>query len=122
MKDIIEKLKAKVAEGSEYKWNDTSKIDVSLSDVKKIIEFYETTSNSKEESNSIIAPNWDNIPEGYNWVAIDEDGREWAFTYKPSSFNSIWYLTMGGKVTKTDRIFDMSNIDWTKTLSKRPNN
>lgn len=66
-----------------------------------------------------ITPEWDKIPKEYNYVAIDSDGGEFVYKGKPVaiidwSSENCWF--------STGRVFDMSNIDWTKTVSERPKN
>lgn len=65
-----------------------------------------------------IVPEWKSIPERFLWPAIDEDGTEWAYKHKPTDMSyGVWN---GNVCWKTGRKFDMTSIDWTKTLSERP--
>lgn len=64
-----------------------------------------------------ITPEWDKIPKGFDWVAVDEDGEEYAFTSEPFSLSACWIKDAN---VFTGRRFDMTSIDWTKTLSERP--
>ena len=63
---------------------------------------------------------WSQVPEGYDWVAQDEDGYIFAYLDKPtpSSKELAWsciksplHLVQKGMVT---------NVYWTNTLTKRP--
>ena len=63
-----------------------------------------------------LTPDWDNIPEGFNFVAIDEDGEEFMFYDKPIIGAFVWF----GAGAVTGRIFYMEVIDWKETLSERP--
>ena len=71
-----------------------------------------------------IAPEWDKIPEQFQWVAVDSDGEEIAHRYEPGVNGLGFWMQkipfLHGEERKTGRFFDMSDIDWTKTLSKRP--
>jgi hypothetical protein len=64
-----------------------------------------------------ITPEWYKIPKGFDWVAVDKDGEEYAFTSEPFSLNACW---IKGKNVFTGRKLNMAGIDWTKTLSERP--
>ena len=64
-----------------------------------------------------LTPQWDEIPEGFDFVAIDEDGEEHAFTEEPFHMSYCW---IKGENVFTGRKFNMSSIDWKQTLSKRP--
>ena len=64
-----------------------------------------------------LTPQWDEIPEGFDFVAIDEDGEEHAFTEEPFHMSYCW---IKGENVFTGRKFNMSGIDWQQTLSKRP--
>lgn len=66
-----------------------------------------------------ITPDWEFIPEKFSWVSIDESGNEFTYVYKPELLfeKGIW---SGDKLLVTGRVFDMTSIDWTKTLSERP--
>jgi len=71
-----------------------------------------------------ITPEWDKIPERFKWVCIDRDGEEIAHQYEPGVNGLGFWMQkspfLHGEERKTGRFFDMTNIDWTKTLSKRP--
>jgi len=64
-----------------------------------------------------ITPEWDKIPEGFDWVAVDEDGEEYAFTSEPFFVNHCW---IKGQNIFTGRKLNISCIDWKRTLSRRP--
>jgi len=65
-----------------------------------------------------ITPEWDKIPERFIFVAIDSNGDECAYSVKPYHNYSEWRVSE--QWVKTGRKIDMTIIDWTKTLSKRP--
>lgn len=70
-----------------------------------------------------ITPEWDKIDEKYKWCAIDEGGDEFAFVRRPTKlYNHINRFNewTARDAVFTGRYFDMTHIDWTKTLSKRP--
>lgn len=33
---------------------------------------------------------WDQVREGFDWVAIDQDGEVWAYMEKPIQLNLVW--------------------------------
>ena len=152
MKEFVEYLKKRTAEivqNNEPK--SVGHIEagfgcvISYDQAKIIIDFYEKTANISEYTEQElnrkgcmgpcgqckdeppnapdITPEWDKIPEQFQWVAVDSDGEEVAHIYEPvvSRFG-FWIQYPYSKVFQyhTDREFDMSDIDWTKTLSKRP--
>ncbi len=88
-------------------------------EAQKIIDFYESNKKESEETSNVpdITPEWDKIPEGFDFVAVDEDGEEYAFTSEPYSLSACW---VKGANVFTGRKLNMAGIDWTKTLSKRP--
>ena len=118
MKEIIERLQRLADRAKKYKWNDESEVVVRLSDVRAVLGFYERhKSKSEPPSATDITPEWDKIPEGFDWVAVDEDGEEYAFTSEPFYLSACW---IKGANVFTGRKLNMKGIDWTKTLSKRP--
>lgn len=119
---------------------------ISYDQAKIIIDFYEKTANiseyteqelnrkgcmgpcgqceSEQPNAPDITPEWDKIPERFKWVCIDRDGEEIAHQYEPGVNGLGFWMQkipfLHGEERKTGRFFDMTNIDWTKTLSKRP--
>ena len=62
---------------------------------------------------------WEKVPEGYDWVAQDENGDIFAFDIEPISSVSLEWLS------KTKNYYLVShgefyNPDWRNTLTKRP--
>jgi len=66
-----------------------------------------------------ITPEWDKIDEKYKWIAIDEGGDEFSHRGEPKMDDGSWWSS-NCEFQQTGRKFDMTIIDWTKTLSKRP--
>ena len=147
MKETIERLQFLADRAKKYNWNDESQVVVKLSDVRAVLEFYEKTANiseyteqeltckagcmgpcgqceSEQPNAPDITPEWDKIPERFKWVCIDRDGEEIAHQYEPGVNGLGFWMQkipfLHGEERKTGRFFDMTNIDWTKTLSKRP--
>ncbi len=125
MKETIERLQRLADRAKKYNWNDESQVVVKLSDVRAVLEFYERhKSKSEPPSATDITPEWDKIPERFKWVCIDRDGEEIAHQYEPGVTGLGFWMQkipfLHGEERKTGRFFDMTNIDWAKTLSKRP--
>ncbi len=126
MKEAIERLKALDERAKKYYWKEESEVVVKLSDVRSLIDFYESHKNKSGSTPNVqdITPEWDKIDKKYNWVAIDEGGDEFAFVRRPSKmYNMVNGLHgwTGRHAIFTGRYFDMDRgIEWTKTLSKRP--
>jgi len=147
MKEFVEYLKKRTAEIVQN--NEPKSVGhieagfgcvISYDQAKIIIDFYEKTVNVSEYTEQElnckgcmgpcgqckdeppnapdITPEWDKIPEGFPFVAIDENGEEYAYSANPYPYNSQWRVN--GQLVKTGRKIDMSETDWTKTLSKRP--
>lgn len=94
-------------------------------EAQKIIDFYESNKKESEETPNVqdTTPEWDKIPEGFDWVGVDRDGEEVAHMNEPTAIRSgFWIQHPYSKKFQfhTGREFDMDGIDWTKTLSKRP--
>ena len=140
MKETIQRLQLLADRAKKYYWKDESEVVVKLSDVRAILEFYEKTANISEYTEQElnckgcmgpcgqckdeppnapdITPEWDKIPEGFIFVAIDKNGEEHAYSKEPFTDDRQW--RGGWHWNKTGRKFDMTNIDWEQTLSKRP--
>lgn len=125
MEEIIEYLKERIESIKKYNetmnsasWGYEEGCIISGDDAQKIIDFYELYKSVGELNPFCLIPQWDKIPEQFQWVAVDEDGDECAYTTKPSyADDSMWG---NAEYVFTGRKLDMRNIDWTKTLSKRP--
>lgn len=65
--------------------------------------------------------NWSDIPAQYKWAATDSDGCSFAFKIKPKKFCGQW---IAGKFYQIHylRTHNQINIDWEKSLEKRPKN
>ena len=141
MKETIQRLQILADRAKRYYWKDESEVVVKLSDVRAVLEFYEKTANASEytehelncKSGCVgscgqckdeppnapdIAPEWDRIPLRFEWVAIDANKKECAYSATPYSNSSEWRVSEHWN--KTGRKLNMAGIDWTKTLSKRP--
>jgi len=140
MKETIQRLQALADRADKYNYPEDSNMGISISDIRAVLEFYEKTANvsgyteremnckgcfgpcgqCKDEMTNAqnITPEWDKIPVGFPFVAIDESGEEHAYSVNPYPYNSQWRVN--GQWIKTGRKIDMTIIDWTKTLSKRP--
>jgi len=119
MKETIERLQTLADRAKKYNWKDESEVVVKLSDVRAVLGFYERhKSKSEPPSATDITPEWDKIPEGFIFVAIDKNGEEHSYSKEPFPDDRQW--RGGWHWNKTGRKFDMTNIDWEQTLSKRP--
>lgn len=126
MEDTIEYLKERIAgikesgqQMNSANWHYQNGCVISGNEAQNIIDFYELHKVERKPPENMpdLTPEWDKIPEGFDWVAIDEDGEECAFNDTPNRLNHCWDF---GKYIKTGRKFNTYEIDWTKTLSKRP--
>ena len=128
MKETIERLQILADRANKYKYPKDSNMGVRISDIDAVLEFYERHNPKSEPLPNVpdITPEWGKIPDTYDWVAIDADGVEFAFygvtapkerkNYPGEWLGEKWYH----KPFRTGREFNMAHIDWTKTLSKRP--
>ena len=78
-----------------------------------------TTANFTSEEIHALDIDWSQVPDGYDWVAQDEDGDIFAFDIEPISAVSLEWLS------KTKNYYLVShgefyNPDWRNTLTKRP--
>jgi len=140
MKETIQRLQLLADRAKKYYWKDESEVVVKLSDVRAILEFYESVNVSeyteqelnckgcmgpcgqcKDETLNVpdITPEWDKIPEPFSTVGIEPCGTEYAYRVTDPRPLANWENEPAHKI-KTGRKFDMTNIDWTKTVSKRP--
>ena len=74
-----------------------------------------------------LTPDWDNIQEGFDFVAIDGNGEEIAYNSIVSIYDDFYkgWVLKNKNVSdfdyyRTGRKFDMEVIDWKETLSERP--
>lgn len=82
----------------------------------------------KWEKEKPINPKWDIIPPWFNWVAIDEDGTEWAYIYEPILDDDSWvpeglFLDKDPLEVSLRIPFEYSSDwkgDWKKSKVKRP--
>lgn len=119
MKETIQRLQKLADRATKYNYPEDSNMGISISDIRVVLEFYERHKSESEQSNAPdITPEWDKINKRYNWVAIDEKGKEFAYTHKPFPENGKWMVC--GLWDYTGRTINIVGIDWTKTLSKRP--
>ena len=141
MKETIQRLQLLADRAKKYYWKDESEVVVKLSDVRAVLKFYESANVSEYTEQELnckgcmgpcgqckdeppnapdITPEWDKIPEGFDFVGIEPFGTEYAFRRIANS-NPLanWENEPAHKI-KTGRIFDMTHIDWEQTLSKRP--
>ena len=65
---------------------------------------------------------WNQVPEGYDWVAQDECGVVWAYEIEPDLGESQWRLreTHNRLTTFNNHITVEPNPNWRNTLTKRP--
>jgi len=120
MKEVIEYLKERVSEMSKSLSPMDYAVVIDGAEAQKIIDFYERHKSESEPPNAPdITPEWDKIDSCYSWVAIDESGFEFSHRGEPKMDDGSWWSS-NCEFQQTGRKFDMTNIDWTKTLSKRP--
>ena len=81
-----------------------------------------TTANSTSEEIPALDIDWNQVPEGYDWVAQDEDGVVWAYEIEPDLGESQWRLreTHNRLTTFNNHITVEPNPNWRNTLTKRP--
>lgn len=62
--------------------------------------------------------NWDKIPEGYDWVAVDKNGDAWIYVDKPyySEIGDHW---ISGGVKKIIWVIGSEHKDWRELLFHR---
>lgn len=74
-------------------------------------------------------PNWSDVPEGYDWVAQDSDGKWFAYTHKPmlpgkrdGRFQWLTDSSIGEKWKRLNEhyLVLIPNPCWRGTLEKRP--
>ena len=80
------------------------------------------TANSTSEEIPALDIDWNQVPEGYDWVAQDEGGAVWAYGFEPDLGESQWRLreTHDRLTTFNNHITVEPNPNWRSTLTKRP--
>ena len=63
-----------------------------------------------------ITVNWDDVPEEYEWFAINGYGDGYVCKNKPKLVSNAWYESSGWKNCK----FSGEYLDWRETLQQRP--
>ena len=65
---------------------------------------------------------WNQVPEGYDWVAQDECGLVWAYEIKPKCGENQWLLgEVNNRLTRFHHHIPLRpNPNWRNTLTKRP--
>ena len=73
-----------------------------------------------QEEQTPLDIDWNQVPEGYDWVAQDSNGDIYAFTEKPipNLKSSLWIMQDGETFSIGGR--HPFNTDWANTLTKRP--
>ena len=81
------------------------------------------TANSTSEEIPALDIDWNQVPEGYDWVAQDEGGVVWAYEIEPDLGESQWRLreTHNRLTTFNNHITVEPNPNWRNTKTKRPN-
>lgn len=138
MKEVIERLKTLEFKAKQYGYLETSTVGVSVYDIRTVLDFYEQTvkaSGLTEDEFNIgfgiiednplsrsqyTKPNWSEIPKGFDWIAIDGTGGEYAYQSEPYPINHVNLWNSRFSSVFTGRKFDMSNINWKDSLLKRP--
>ena len=66
---------------------------------------------------------WNEVPEGYDWVAQDQNGLVWACEIEPKCGEDQWLLgEINSRLTRFHHHIPLCpNPDWRNTLTKRPN-
>lgn len=69
-----------------------------------------------------IKINWNEIPNNYKYVAVDEDGEMLAYETKPEPrVRESWVVSYwNGHPFKYLGKVNLNNIDWRDTLTRRP--
>ena len=62
---------------------------------------------------------WSQAPDWAKWHAIDAGGMGYFFENHPKKLSDCLWVIVTGAATVNTR-FDITNIDWTKTLEARP--
>ena len=75
-----------------------------------------------QEEQTPLDIDWNQVPEGYDWVAQDEGGVVWAYEIEPDLGESQWRLreTHNRLTTFNNHITVEPNPNWRNTLTKRP--
>jgi hypothetical protein len=67
-----------------------------------------------------MKPKWSDVPEGYDWIAQDENGQWWAYEDEPSPSNLVRVWQSNGSIRHLSRSSSAPAYDWRNTLEKRP--
>ena len=75
-----------------------------------------------QEEQTPLDIDWNQVPEGYDWVAQDEGGVVWAYGFEPDLGESQWRLreTHDRLTTFNNHITVEPNPNWRNTKTKRP--
>ena len=76
-----------------------------------------------QEEQTPLDIDWNQVPEGYDWVAQDEVGAVWAYEIEPYLGESQWRLRdiYSGLTPLNNHITVEPNPNWRNTKTKRPN-
>lgn len=58
---------------------------------------------------------WSNVPEGYNFVAMDADGSVLAFVHKPIPYGGMWHRTSDKLAIRIGQM----DFNWRTSLEER---
>ena len=79
------------------------------------------TANSTSEEIPALGIDWNQVPEGYDWVAQDEGGVVWAYEVEPTRGANQWIIKSPYRLTSFQHHIPIHpNSAWYNTLTKRP--
>lgn len=62
-------------------------------------------------------PDWKDAPDGFEYLAMDEDGGWWWYNQKPQAMSVSWVTDNGDfEMAEGDNEYG----DWRETLERRP--
>ena len=61
-------------------------------------------------------PQWSSVPESYDWMAQDRNGKWYAYCSKPITYEDCWSARTAWKFIAIEQ----SNPNWKDTLERRP--
>lgn len=64
-------------------------------------------------------PDWDKIPDGFDWWAMDKKGKAHCFDREPVIDSSEWVMASSNTNYQSSLTFDYQG-DWRNSLRKRP--
>ena len=76
--------------------------------------------NTTVNNMNLVHVSWDEVPEEYEWFAIDESGNAYTYTQKPDMGVIMWNQNYGEHITFDSACYSGHYEDWKETLQQRP--